>query len=181
MWKNLLCAAVLVAFCATPAFSANIGIFNARMVIGKCDASIAANKIIQDKFGARGNALEKQKEELQSQAKSFQAQAAAMSQKAREDKQTELMRKGRELDEKHRALMMEVEKANVEMSQTVMKIANDASANIAKKKKLDVLLNESSGAVAYATSALRVDEDILKELNRLWKAQGSKFPTKKSK
>lgn len=177
MWKNVIATAALVSLTAIPALAGGIGVFNGQQTIAQSEVSKAAHQYVQSHFDAEGKKLEKQFQDLQKQGQAFQTQAAAMSQKAREEKQMELMRKGRDLEQKRRTFAAQVDRTNAQLSQVMMRLASAASQEVAKKLNLDLIFNESTGAVAYYNAdKLDVNKEMLSELNNQWKKMGSKFP-----
>jgi|GEM_PF-463426 len=176
MFKCIPVALLTLLLAATPAFAGGIGVFNSQSIMAQSEPSKAAQKELQSRFGSEGTRIENQLRDIQKQGQSFQSQAAAMSQKAREEKQVDLMRRGRELEEKRRSFAVEVDKARSAMSQVMFKLVLDASANVAKKRNLDLILDANTGSITYAADSLDVSKDLLDEVNRLWKGMGSKFP-----
>ena len=55
-------------------------------------------------------------------------------------------------------------------------VAMDSDASKAAQQKLDLILDAAAGSVMYATPTLDITKPVLAEVNRLWKAGGSKFP-----
>ena len=172
-------SALLLA--ASPAFAGGIGVFNSQRIMSQSEPSKAAQKLLQSRFGSEGTRIENQLRDIQKQGQNFQNQAAAMSQKAREDKQIELMRRGRELEEKRYTFATEVEKTKASMSSVMFNIMLEASRNVAKKKDLDLILDGGAGVITYAADSLDVSKEMLDEVNRLWKDMGSKFPEPEKK
>ncbi len=167
-------AAMLVF--TTPALATSIGVFNSQIIASRTEPSKAAQQILKNKFGSERSSLEKQDKELQTKYESFQKQAATLSQQAREKKQMEIMRKGREFEEKRRAFMGRVERETTMLQQNIGKIIFEASANVAKKKDLDLILDAAVPGIMYVTEKMDLTDDMVKEVNRIWKSMGSKFP-----
>lgn len=178
MIKHLIAFVAVATLATGSAFAANnIGVFNAAQVIPQTDASAAAQKYVQNRFEKEGKELEKQFIDLEKKGNAFQSQASTMSQNAREDKQMELVRKGRELAEKRRRLEGEAGRTNLFLSQYIMGLVQEAAKRVAKNRGLDLILNE--GAVTYHSEALDVSNEMIKEINNQWKKNGSKFPEMK--
>ncbi|MFR0874187.1 MAG: OmpH family outer membrane protein [Bilophila wadsworthia] len=124
----------------------------------------------------REGAAKKQAKDLQSKGEALQAQVAKMSAKEREDKQMEFLRLRRAFEEKSRNFARKVENTENQIRQSMAQQIYDAATTIAKQQKLDLILDAAAGSVMYATPSLDITKPVLAEVNRLWKAGGSKFP-----
>ncbi len=140
------------------------------------DEKKAAQQKLQSQFGAEKTQLEKQAKDLQSKGEALQAQVAKMSAKEREDKQMEFLRLRRAFEEKSRNFARKVENTENQIRQSMAQQIYDAATTIAKQQKLDLILDAAAGSVMYATPTLDITKPVLAEVNRLWKAGGSKFP-----
>ena len=181
MFKFVTAVAAALILSATPAFADGIGIFNSQTIVSQTEPSKAAQKLLQSKFGSERSQMEKQEKSLQSQYESFQKQAATLSQKAREEKQIEILRKSREFEEKRRDFAIRVEREDANLRQTMGKILFEASANVAKRNKLDLVLDANAGVIMYADPSMDLTDDMIKEVNKIWKSMGSKFPAAEKK
>ena len=140
------------------------------------DEKKAAQQKLQSQFGAEKTQLENQAKDLQSKGEALQAQVAKMSAKEREDKQMEFLRLRRAFEEKSRNFARKVENTENQIRQSMAQQIYDAATTIAKQQKLDLILDAAAGSVMYATPTLDITKPVLAEVNRLWKAGGSKFP-----
>ena len=173
MFRVLSLALVACLLMAGSAFAdMKIGVFNSQAVAMDSDAAKAAQQKLQSQFGAEKTQLEKQAKDLQSKGEALQAQVAKMSAKEREDKQMEFLR----FEEKSRNFARKVENTENQIRQSMAQQIYDAATTIAKQQKLDLILDAAAGSVMYATPTLDITKPVLAEVNRLWKAGGSKFP-----
>ena len=100
-----------------------------------------------------------------------------MSAKEREDKQMEFLRLRRAFEEKSRNFARKVENTENQIRQSMAQQIYDAATTIAKQQKLDPYPRRPlPAALMYATPTLDITKPVLAEVNRLWKAGGSKFP-----
>ncbi len=164
----------------SPVFATDIGVFNAQVTTSQSEIGKAAQKRMESLFSKDNQALQKQEKELQSELNALQKQAAALSQKAREEKQTTFARKAQEFEGKRRDMAMRVQREQTHINQNIAKLLIDAANAVGKKKKLDLILDASVPGIFFAAPSLDVGDEILSELNRLWKAAGSKFTTIKT-
>ena len=181
MFRVLSLALVACLLMAGSAFAdMKIGVFNSQAVAMDSDAAKAAQQKLQSQFGAEKTQLEKQAKDLQSKGEALQAQVAKMSAKEREDKQMEFLRLRRAFEEKSRNFARKVENTENQIRQSMAQQIYDAATTIAKQQKLDLILDAAAGSVMYATPTLDITKPVLAEVNRLWKAGGSKFPEPKT-
>lgn len=173
---SLALAACIVFAGSAFAADVNIGIFNSQAIAMESDAAKASQQKMQGQYGNERNQLEKQAKDLQAKGQDLQAKAATMSDKAREEKQMEFLKQRREFEEKSRAFARKVEAAENEIRQGMAQNIYQAAENIAKQKKLDLILDAASGSVMFATPKMDVTKEVLAEVNRIWKANGNKFP-----
>ena len=152
MFRVLSLALVACLLMAGSAFAdMKIGVFNSQAVAMDSDAAKAAQQKLQ-------------------------SQVAKMSAKEREDKQMEFLRLRRAFEEKSRNFARKVENTENQIRQSMAQQIYDAATTIAKQQKLDLILDAAAGSVMYATPTLDITKPVLAEVNRLWKAGGSKFP-----
>ena len=157
-----------------------IGVFNSQSIAIDSEPGKAARQKLESQFGAEKTQLEKQFKDMQSKAESLQAQMATLSQKAREEKQRDFMNQRRDFEEKSRNFTRKVESFELQIRQNLAKILFEASQNVSKNKSLNLILDSGTGAVFFVTPDLDVTKDMLAEVNRLWKAGGSKFDEPKA-
>ena len=180
MFRVLSLALVACVLMAGSAFAdMKIGVFNSQAVAMDSDAAKAAQQKLQSQFGAEKTQLEKQAKDLQAKGEALQAQVAKMSAKEREDKQMEFLRLRRAFEEKSRNFARKVENTENQIRQSMAQQIYDAATTLAKQK-LDLILDAAAGSVMYATPTLDITKPVLAEVNRLWKAGGSKFPEPKT-
>lgn len=165
---------VAVFMFSNAAFATSIGIFSMASVADRSDVSQAMQKELQSSFGKTVESLEKEAADLQKRAADLQKQAAALSEKARVEKAQELEKAGRAFEEKRTALAEKMGPRQQAMQKEIVEILRLACENCAKSKKLDLIL-DSTSSVAYASPSVDVTQDILDEVNKIWKSRGSKF------
>jgi len=176
MFKRGILAFALCALMVAPAFAkTTIGIANMQVIGNQCAPAAAAKKILDSRLGKEKKKLEKEAQSLQKRSADFQAQAATMSKTALQKKQQELMTLGRKFEEKTRKFSAKVQREENKMRQSLATIIMTSSESLAKKKKLDLIIDSGLGMVLYSADSLDVTDSLLKEVNNKWQAQGRKF------
>lgn len=177
MFKVVSLALTACLLLAGSAFAdMKIGVFNSQAVAMDSDAAKAAQQKLQSQFGAERSQLEKQAKDLQTKGETLQTQVAKMNAKEREEKQMEFLRLRRGFEEKSRNFARKVENTENQIRQSMAQQIYQAAQTVAQQQKLDLILDAASGSVMYATPQLDITKAVLAEVNRLWKASGSKFP-----
>lgn len=177
MFKVVSLALTACLLLAGSAFAdMKIGVFNSQAVAMDSDAAKAAQQKLQSQFGAERTQLEKQAKDLQTKGEALQTQVAKMNAKEREEKQMEFLRLRRGFEEKSRNFARKVENTENQIRQSMAQQIYQAAQTVAQQQKLDLILDAASGSVMYATPQLDITKAVLAEVNRLWKASGSKFP-----
>lgn len=177
MFRVLSLALVACLLMAGSAFAdMKIGVFNSQAVAMDSDAAKAASRSCSRSSAPRRRSLKSRPRICSPRVKPFQAQVAKMSAKEREDKQMEFLRLRRAFEEKSRNFARKVENTENQIRQSMAQQIYDAATTIAKQQKLDLILDAAAGSVMYATPTLDITKPVLAEVNRLWKAGGSKFP-----
>lgn len=154
-----------------------IGVFNAQAVAMQSEAAKASRQKMEAQFGKERNQIEKEAKDLREKAQDLQSKAATLSAKAREEKQMEFLKQRQAFEEKSRSFARKVEAADGTIRQGMAQYIFQASNTVAKQKNLDLILDGASGAIMYAKPDMDVTKAVLDELNKIWKANGNKFPT----
>ncbi len=176
MLRVMSLALVICMILAGSAFSADvkIGVFNSQSVIMDSDAFKAAQQKLQSQYGTEKTELEKQARDLQSRGEALSKMA--QSDKNREKQQQDFLKLRRQFEEKSRNFARKVENSEMQIRQSMARFIYEASQAVAKKRSLDLILDAATGTVMYTKSDTDITRDVLSEVNRLWKAGGSKFP-----
>lgn len=178
---SLALAACIVFAGSAMAADLKIGVFNSQAIAMESDAAKASQRQLQSQFGAERTQLEKQAKDLQAKGQDLQAKASTMSDKAREERQMDFMKQRRAFEEKSRAFARKVDAAENNVRQGMAQNIFQAAEAVAKQRKLDLIIDAASGSVMYATPDMDITKAVLAEVNRIWKANGNKFPARPQK
>ena len=103
-----------------------------------------------------------------------------MSAKAREEKQMEFLKLRRDFEEKSRAFARKVDAAENDVRQGMAQNIFQAAETVAKQQNLDLIIDAASGSVMFAKPNMDITKAVLTEVNRIWKANGNRFPAAQS-
>ncbi len=179
--RSILVCVFTICFAGMALAAMPVGVFNSQTIAIDSEPAKAAQKQLQSQFGAERGQIEKLAQNLQKEGESLQAQTAALSQKAREEKQMDFLRKRRDFEEKSRAFAIKVEGRENQIRQTIGRLIFQASGTVAKKRNLEMVFDAAAGSIMYALPSMDITKDVIAEVNRLWKAGGSKFDTAPAK
>lgn len=173
MSKALITAALAVCLMAGSVAHAadfKIGVVNMQVIAMQSEPAQEAQKKMKSTFGPEKDQLEKTAKDLQKKAEDMKAQSAALSPEAKEDKKVEFIRLKRDLDDKTRAFARKVEAAEMRIRQDMAQIILKAAKEYGEKKGFAMIIDGASGGVIHAEKSLDVTNDVLAEVNRLWRA-----------
>jgi outer membrane protein len=160
--------AALAADSAVP--TVKIGVVDMQDVATRSEPAHAARKQMESKFGKERQTLEKQGEDLKKRAESLK------SAKTSEEKKLDFIRAKQALDQKTRNFLRQVEQEEIKLRQEMMTLAFSASAEIAQAKGFNFIVDVTAGGVLYADKPMDLTEDVLTEVNRLYKKKDAEKP-----
>ncbi len=163
MQKALILAVAAVLLSANVALAeVKIGVVDMQVIATQSDAAKDARNKMESRYGSEKKSLEKQAQDLQKQAESFKD--------ASEDKKMDFLRKKRDFDEKSRNFARKVEQDEMEIRRSMVSLVFKASQEVAQRKGFNYVVDVTSGGVLYAEQNMDLTQDILAEVNKLWKS-----------
>ena len=164
----ILAACMLMAGTALAADSsavpaAKIGVVDMQTVATQSEPAEAAKKLMEDKFGKERSALEKQGEALKKKAESLK------NPKVSEEKKLEFIRSKQDLDQKTRNFLRKVEQEEVKLRQDMVTLVFSATYEVARAKGFNFVVDVTAGGVLYADQSMDLTQDVLSEVNKLYK------------
>ena len=70
--------------------------------------------------------------------------------------------------------MRKVEQDEVKIRQEMVTLVFNATYNVAQRKQFTFVVDVTAGGVLYAEQSMDLTQDVLEEVNKLFKEQGSK-------
>ncbi len=157
----MMAGAAFAAETAAPA--AKIGVVDMQAVATQSDPAKAAKKQMESKYGKEREALEKQGETLKKKAE------ALKDPKASEEKKLEFIRLKQELDQKTRNFLRKVEQEEIKLRQDMVTLVFNATYEVAQRKGFNFVVDITAGGVLYADKSMDLTQDVLLEVNKLYK------------
>jgi outer membrane protein len=165
----------LIIFClsAGSALAAEykIGFFNMAVVIRDSDAYKAKLAEFQKEFDAEDKRLQKQGGDLQKKINDFQIQQQALSPKAREERELDLSRQKRDLDDKMGMYLRRRGEAEKRAQEEINNVIVYAASEYGKREKFSFVLEQNTAGVVWMMDSLDLTKQVLEESNKVWKAR----------
>lgn len=153
---------------STAATAPKIGVVDMQTVATTSDPAKSAKDQMEKKYGKERKALEDEGEKLRKRAEKLK------DPKSSEDAKLAFLRSKQELDQKTRTFMRKVEQDEVKIRQEMVTLVFNATYNVAQRKQFTFVVDVTAGGVLYAEQSMDLTQDVLEEVNKLFKEQGSK-------
>lgn len=170
---NFLYGAILAAlFFSSPAFGADaaatpppvkIGVVDMQAVATQSEPAKAAKDQLEAKYGKDRAALEKQGASLKKQAE------ALKNPKTSDEKRRAFIRAKQKLDNETRNFLRKVEQDEMKLRQDMVTLIFSATYEVARAKGYNFVVDVTAGGVLYADQSMELTQDVLAEVNKLYK------------
>lgn len=148
--------------------AAKIGVVDMQTVATESDPAKAAKEQMESKYGKERAALEKQGNSLKKQAE------ALKNPKASEDKKVAFIKAKQKLDQETRNFMRKVEQDELKLRQDMVTLVFSATYEVARAKGFNFVVDVTAGGVLYADQSMDLTQDVLAEVNKLYKENKDK-------
>ena len=150
-----------------------IGVANPMRLSAQSAPGKEAEKQLSAMFGKEREQLEKQGAELNKKAEDLRKQAAALSEKARNERAQKIQKQAQELDVKGTAYTQRLSRVQQAINAQMNDVVREACKSFAKKNKYSMIVDGT--VVMYFDNANDVTDDLIEEVNKIWKSKGGKF------
>lgn len=155
---------------SVPAFGADatqtpvkIGVVDMQAVATQSEPAKAAKNQLEAKYGKERAALEKQGAALKKQAEGLK------NPKTTDEKRRAFIRAKQKLDNDTRNFLRKVEQDEVKLRQDMVTLVFSATYEVARAKGYNFVVDVTAGGVLYADKAMELTDEVLAEVNRLYK------------
>lgn len=124
-------------------------------------------KMMEEKYRKDAEALKKSEESLQAKVK-----ALKKNPKASDEKKSAYIKEYQSFQQKRAALAQKQQEDMVKFQQEMVELVFAAAGNVGKAKGVDFILD--SRTIFYATKALNMTDEVLAEVNKLYKEKPKK-------
>ena len=174
------CTAALIALTMILAASValaetKIATFNPIAVMEQAEPSKKAIADLKATSDPIAKDLERRKNELEKMAEDLQKQRMVLSQEARQDKELEMKRKARDLEDAMTEFQRKFQADRNRLNQPVAKILDEVIKDYCKKNALTVLLIVGpQSPVMWSDESVDVTQQIIQEVNKAAKSAPKK-------
>lgn len=178
MLRRTVVALVMAFFCAAfmpsqAEAAGKIGVANPMRLSNQSNPGKEAEKQLTTMFGKEREQLEKQGAALNKQAEDLRKQAAALSEKARNERAQKIQKQAQELDTKGTAYTQRLSRVQQAINSQLNDVLREACESYAKKNGYDMIVDGT--VVMFYTKANDVTDELIEEVNKIWKSKGGKF------
>ena len=174
--RNVLLMAL--TFCllltGTALADTKIGFVDAQVIFTQSEPAKDAAQKMKNKYGAEKSQLDNQYNALQKKAEGLKGNNVS------EEKRLEIVRMSRDLNEKKLAYNRKVAQDEEKIRQELINLLFNASSGVAKRKGINFMMEANSG-VLYAEPSMNLTQEVLAEVNKLWKSGALNQPQGKKK
>jgi outer membrane protein len=146
--------------------ASKIGIIYLQRCINESNEGKRISESLQKEIAAMQQKYDKAQKELTELQKEIEKQSLMLSLDAKESKQKEYNKKSRELNYLNEDLSEEANRAEQNARLRVIQVLNVIVRNIAKQDNFDLILESSGAGVLFASDALDITDQVIKEMNK---------------
>ena len=162
--------ALLLAFGAALAKDFKVGLVNMQVLVEKSDMGKLAQQNMQIEFAAERNEIAKLRQDVPNLIEDIRAQASTLTPEAKEGKWLEYTNMKRVLDDKSREFARKVEVAEGKVRKEMVGLFIIAAKSFSEKNGYSLIMDGNQSGVVFADKSLDVTEEMLKEVNIIWRA-----------
>ena len=172
MLRRTVIALVMAFFCAVAVMpsqaeaAGKIGVANPMRLSNQSVPGKEAEKQLTAMFS-------KEREQLEKQGAALNKQAAALSEKARNERAQKIQKQAQELDTKGTAYTQRLSRVQQAINSQLNEVLRAACESYAKKNGYDMIVDGT--VVMFYTTANDVTDELIEEVNKIWKSKGGKF------
>ena len=137
---------------------------NSKMLLEKSPQAIAANERLQKQFGDRDQSLRKLAQDIKKMEKAFQNDNAIMSDEQKKKAEDNIIQNKRRFQFEQQSLKEDLQAKQRELLQELQVSIKDVIQAYGKANGYDFIFTDAS--IAYASDAVNITEEIIKELQK---------------
>ena len=137
---------------------------NSKVLLEESPQAVAANAELQKQFGEREQSLRKLAQEIQQMEKTYKTDSAVMSDEQKKKAEDNIIQNKRRFQFEQQSLKEDLQAKQRELLQKVQVSIKQTIQVYGDKNGYDFIFTDAS--IAYASDAVNITEDILKELKK---------------
>lgn len=155
---------VLMFFSLTLSAAGKNAFINSKVLLEKSPQAIAANTELKSQFGEREQSLRSLAQKIQQMEKTYQNDSAIMSTEQKQKAEDNILQNKRRFQFEQQSLKEDLQSRQRELLQQVQISIRSVIQAYGEKNGYDFIFTD--GSIAYASDAVNITEDILKELEK---------------
>jgi len=169
--KKIIFSTLIVTLLAVPALAAQkIGTVNLQKVMTASEPAQEAMAELQSKSTSIQEKLEAKKQEVQSLREDMEKQKMVMSQEAKIDKEMELKRKIRDLQDEARAFQRQIKREQNNLTEPILEILQEVIEDYGQKHDYSLIIDTQNSGLLFAKESMDITDKIIVDLNKAWRA-----------
>jgi outer membrane protein len=141
-----------------------LAFINVKIVLEKSPQAIAANAQLKEQFGERELNFRKLVQEIQQMEKTYQTDGVIMSAEQKKKAEDNIIQKQRRVKFEQQSLKEDLQRKQRELSQVVQSSLREVIQAYGTENGYDFIFTDSN--VAFASDAVNITDDILKEMQK---------------
>ena len=141
-----------------------LAFINAKLLLEKSPQAIAANTQLKEQFGEREQTLRKLAQSIQQMEKTYQTDGAIMSAEQKKKAEDNILQSKRRFQFEQQSLKEDLQSKQRELLQVVQVALKDVIKAYGIANSYDFIFTDTS--VAFASDAVNITQEILKELQK---------------
>lgn len=143
-----------------------IGVVDMQKALQTVDAGKKAKSQLEKEFNAKKAELEKEQAALQKMGEEFKKQSLVLNDEARAKKQAELQEKFGKFQENTQKSQMMIQQKEQELTQPIIVKLRALIADLAKQKKLTLVLEKNENTVLYSQEKDDLTAEVITAFNK---------------
>ncbi|MCY4643855.1 MAG: OmpH family outer membrane protein [Bacteriovoracales bacterium] len=157
---------LLFSLHSTQVFSMVVGTIDMQKTLFSTKEGQKIRKKLEASFNKKKTALKKQENKLKKAKEGFDKKSRLLSADARRKEEKKLQKMLLDLEGKRRQYESEIRKMEADLTGPVVKRIYGVVAEVAKKRKVDVVFEKGSSPVIYAANKKDITGDVTKLHNK---------------
>lgn len=160
--KKFLITAAAAALVAGNAMATNVGVIYIQKILAQSEPAVAAQAKLNKIFKPRQEELDKLIRDFRTRAAKYEKNQAVLSEAERIKQRQALGETERDIERKRRALIEESQQKGNEETQIILSQVRKIIPEVAKDRKLDVILQDA----VWANAQTDITNEVISRLNK---------------
>jgi outer membrane protein len=147
---------------ASPAFALKVGVVNLQRALQESKQGQGARASLEKEFTEKRDKIEAERTALQKASEEFQKKSAVLAEKARQKQGGELQQRMAAFQELVQKSQSDIQGREAQLTKPILDGLRGMVADVAKKKDVELVVEETSGVLLYADKRVDLTDDVIK-------------------